>query len=175
MKYIKLFEDFSINEFFGLGKKQETPSEDQKKADDLQKLKSKIQQVFPESIYGDYLNKLPIENVRVLYSIIDNNNQVMDNSTLLSVLNGKEELREQLEKERISIYWLKALFSIVENGSWIDRNGKKFTFDFLVDKEETSYKQIMNNIKSKSDLIPELVGMSREKKQPINKILSDKL
>jgi hypothetical protein len=175
MKYIKLFEDFSINELFGLGKKQETPSEDHKKADELQRLKSKIQQVFPESIYGDYLNKLPIENVRVLYSIIDNNNQVMNNSALLSVLNGKEESREQLEKERISIYWLKALFSIVENGSWIDRNGKKFTFDFLVDKKETSYKQIMNNIKSKSDLIPELVGISKEKKQPINKILSDKL
>jgi hypothetical protein len=171
MKYVKLFEDFSINELFGLGKKQEVP----KTADDLQKLKSKIQQVFPDSIYGSYLDKLPIENVRVLYSVIDNNNQVMDNSTLLSVLNGQEEKREQLKNEQLSIYWLKALFSIVENGFWVDKNGKKFTFDFLADKEETSYKQIINNIKSKSDLIPELVKMSREKKQPIIKILSDKL
>jgi hypothetical protein len=80
----------------------------------------------------------------------------MNNSALLSVLNGKEESREQLEKERISIYWLKALFSIVENGSWIDRNGKKFTFDFLVDKKETSYKQIMNNMETIKEFLDKL-------------------
>jgi hypothetical protein len=143
--------------------------------EELKRLKIKIQEVFPESLYGNYLSKLPTENVYKLYQVIDNNSQSMNDSALLDVLKGNEEKRGEVEKEKLQLYWLKSLISIVENGYFVDNKGKKYMYEFLPEKKETSFKQIMNNIKSKSNLIQGLVTISREKGTSISKLLSDKL
>lgn len=176
LKYVKLFENFQVNEIFGMfGKKEET-SPEHSKTEEIQKLKTKILQVFPESIYGKYLDKLPTENIYKLYQIITANNEsVLNDSVILDVINGDDSKRELLEKEKLGINWFKILISVIENGHYIDKEGKKYDFEFFKEKAETSYKQVINNIKSKSYLISELVSISRKNKKTISQILNNKL
>jgi hypothetical protein len=172
LKYVKTFESFPTNEIFGLfgGNKEKSSL-----VDETQKLKSEIQKVFPESIYGNYLGTLPEKSIFKLYQVIDNNKGTMNDSALIDVLKGDESKREELEVEKQSIYWLKSLFSLIEKGSFTDKQGQLFSFDFLGGKTETSLKQVRDNIRSKAYIVDELVRISREKKQSIYQILSNKL
>lgn len=166
MKYLQTFENHLNEELFGLfgGKeKQTTP------VDETDSLKSKINKVFPESIYGNYLNTLSKEDSYKLYQIIDNNSSVMNNSAFMDVMKGDESKRDEVDAK--SVFWLKCLFSVIETGSFVDSKGQRFSYEFLSGKTETSLKQIMNSIRSKSDLIPELVKMSRETGGPIYKMI----
>ena len=166
MKYLKSFENHLNEELFGLfgGKEKETTP-----VDETDSLKSKINKVFPESIYGNYLNTLSKEDSYKLYQVIDNNSGVMNNSAFLDVLKGDESKRGEVDTK--SVFWLKCLFSLIETGSFIDSKGQRFSYDFFNGKTETSLKRIMSGISSKSDLIPELVKMSRETGQSIHRMI----
>lgn len=166
MKYLQTFENHLNEELFGLfgDKEKEAP-----KTDELDSIKSKINKVFPESTYGNYLSKLDKESSYKLYQLIDNNSGVMNNSAFMDVMKGDESKRDEVDTK--SVFWLKCLFSVIETGSFVDSKGQRFSYEFLSGKTETSLKQIMNSIRSKSDLIPELVKMSRETGGPIYKMI----
>lgn len=166
MKYLQTFENHLNEELFGLfgDKEKEAP-----KTDELDSIKSKINKVFPESTYGNYLSKLDKESSYKLYQLIDNNSGVLNNSAFMDVMKGDESKRDEVDTK--SVFWLKCLFSVIETGSFVDSKGQRFSYEFLSGKTETSLKQIMNSIRSKSDLIPELVKMSRETGGPIYKMI----
>lgn len=175
LKYVKLFDNYQINEglfdnIFGGSKTQTQPVETG--TDDVQ---SKVTSVFPESIYGNYVSKLPKEHMYKLLQVIDNNSGVMNDGAFLDVLSGDESKREELSEEQLSIFWLKCLFSLIEKGYFFDRKGQKFDFSFFNGLTETSLKQVMNKIPSKSNLISELVMMSREKGMMISDLISKKM
>lgn len=174
MKHVKSFTTFQINEelFGGLfGGGQQSPASP---SDELDSIKSKVTQVFPESIYGNYVSKLPKENLYKLNQVIDNNSGVMNDGAFIDVLRGDESKREELVEDQLSIFWIKCLFSLIEKGYFIDRKGQKFDFGFFNGLTETSLKQIMNKISTKSNLVSELVRMSREDGRMISDIISKK-
>jgi hypothetical protein len=174
LKHVKLFDTFSINEgLFGNLFGDKNPQVSQP-TDETANIKSKIGKVFPEQIYGRYLDNLSQEQLYKLYQVIDNNQTTMNDSALLDVLNGDESKREELMGEERNIFWLKCLIRLIETGHFFDTKGNKYDFSFFNGLTETSLKQIMSNIKSKTYLIGELIRLSREKSQPILTILSNK-
>ena len=170
LKYVKTFDSFQVNELFSLFKRKEDSEE-------IKNLKKEIEKVFPESIYGNYLDKLRSKELYKLHEIIEWNKTdfVCDTSVIIDSINGNisnDEKKKLLKRDKTRIEWLIRLFKIIEQGSFLDfETDKEYTFDFLDGKKEISYKQIINNFKSKSDLISELIKISKKDRKDVFRIL----
>ena len=176
LKYLKTFEDFTINEeFLGLfGKKEANPL-----SSESPKLREKISAIFPD----EYLENTNDESIHKLFLVLDNlfgisGNKVDKNTFgLFNVLNrildecdksdvvvsmlqgeGVEDLIDnntlsELNKHSEKLWWLTSLTSIIENYYFIDKDKRKIDMKGFMNNEKESYQFLLNYIQSlgKSD------------------------
>jgi len=163
MKYLKVYDNFRTNEelFGGLfGKKEESPSAEQGKSDQVNSIKQKVSQVFPgvsdkletESLYKlqMILNNLFFEGGASL-EFFSTLNKVLEDTKGIKFNETSEDTMNRLKDKSNLLDNLQNLFKIIETGEFTDKAGKKYMFPAL--KGENALQQVGKFVNSDQKMI----------------------